>query len=1560
MALESGGYSEKFGNRYEANWVAYQLLQLLNEKILSVTVESIGDDEVGVDVIIEHHGGGKEYHQCKVSNANNEYWTLSQLNQVDILNNALYQIRRKMNEFHLVSPLTAKRLSDLSDSALNTNGNVADFYKYQVEISQKRQKYLNDLCQYLALDISKESDLKETLLFLQKFKVTQYVMNRYTAVELEDKAAALFSDEPVKLLSFLKNYPVEFNKLRVEITASSLLKDLESNDFKPRIKPDDKRITPVVKQISQDFTSSIKPYLILNSLIQRDEVDGIIESLESCAITLIKAEAGMGKSALLLELHEKIQLQGAISIPIRLDRNRPEKNVDAFGKKLGFPYSPVLSLRQFATKQKIVFILDQLDAIRWTATHSNNALQVCQELVRQVLALRKEGVDISIILACRNFDLDEDIALSSWINGLGEEVSAVDLSFFDTGIVTQLIEPFEKFEALPDEKKDILIMPLWLSVYLMIAKRINAAPQFSNKLELVKRFWDDLIKKAVSLGVSEESAKQLIDKIVVLMNSKSLPSLSENIIPSCSPKTLTALLSVGILTKQSLQISFRHQALLDYQVGMRLFNAALETPDQLMAEIGDFSQQNLTKREHLKYALNMLLDYNQGEYCKNVMVLLSSENIRFHLKYLILNSIKELTTLKNPAKRMLDRLVDNPALLPSFISNSCYNNPYIIDYLSDSGAISTWLNSEDNELIGKTTRLLSSVAEKIPETVLKELTPFIGQSDVWNHRVYVGLCWGIERDSDAMFEIRKKLLNLGCNANFIDWKTLAQKTPQRALDLIVLLLHHYKHALCVPRYFVDKKIKILAYKDALSKSDIGELSRLAVVIPEEALFRLLNIINNFISGEEKGKRGVIYNWLHKDRHSRHDAVSSVTSTVFSIIETAGEQLSHIPDKLLDCLASYINNNDNPVIAHLIAKLLNYLPTEYADFVIKWLLSNPKLYFTCGNKYVEPKWMLPAKLIEKFSVNCSNELFYQLEQTIYYFFPAKDLENIKWRLEVRRSGIYYSFWGEAQYFLLPKLTQSRTNSKTKQLISVLERKFATYTTADFCSALKTSGGYVRSPLPLANVLSDRAWKHLILAPRERTNKGRWIQQDKNTISESSVEQFSRSLDAAVKNQPIRFAKLALSLPSQIDEKYRQAFYYGLANTNKKEVNKKYQNEWELCPPLLTEKVIDHFDNTGCDSPLVRMIESRITEKEWSINVKNKLIDLAMNAKDPKPNKLNVYNMKKSNRADEADAHALRRNAINCCRGIAYRGISRLFWDDEEYAKKQQHLIQSAIDDPHPSVNIIALDMLSSMLNIDEGFAQKKFITLCNKDLRMACGNDAYRFFNNGFEGKYQEDFINLVLKMLNSPLDEVKKEAARQVFARWFFNDLFQEQMVEIIEGDQIYKEGIASVMAQFLREDKHHDRLYKLVQPYKKLVNDENKAILKKMGRCVGNDNFWNKTISKELFEILVGSKAALYCLYELFEAIEKHSGNLLQYQKQLLQLIENITSVDQSNKSMREQRMSDTSLIKVLQRLYDEATEGEDSYAITICLDIWDKLLRSEVYSVINTSRALEKGLLS
>ena len=42
------------------------------------------------------------------------------------------------------------------------------------------------------------------------------------------------------------------------------------------------------------------------------------------------------------------------------------------------------------------------------------------------------------------------------------------------------------------------------------------------------------------------------------------------------------------------------------------------------------------------------------------------------------------------------------------------------------------------------------------------------------------------------------------------------------------------------------------------------------------------------------------------------------------------------------------------------------------------------------------------------------------------------------------------------------------------------------------------------------------------------------------------------------------------------------------------------------------------------------------------------------------------------------------------------------------------------------------------------------------------------------------------------------------------------------------------------------------------------------------------------------------------------------------------------------------------------ESTEDEDTTAINICLDIWDKLLNSQVLSASNASEKIGGGLLN
>ena len=80
MAYEKGGRADKLGNRFEYNWVLYNLLQVIEEKIQYVMIEAIGEDEEGVDLWIGNLDGSREGQQCKGRYSSEDKWTYGTVN----------------------------------------------------------------------------------------------------------------------------------------------------------------------------------------------------------------------------------------------------------------------------------------------------------------------------------------------------------------------------------------------------------------------------------------------------------------------------------------------------------------------------------------------------------------------------------------------------------------------------------------------------------------------------------------------------------------------------------------------------------------------------------------------------------------------------------------------------------------------------------------------------------------------------------------------------------------------------------------------------------------------------------------------------------------------------------------------------------------------------------------------------------------------------------------------------------------------------------------------------------------------------------------------------------------------------------------------------------------------------------------------------------------------------------------------------------------------------------------------------------------------------------------
>tara|TARA_R110000868_G_C10970594_1_gene769793 strand:+ start:1724 stop:2350 length:627 start_codon:yes stop_codon:yes gene_type:complete len=81
----SGGIADKTGNRFEARWLTRELIGLIDGRALSITIETIGDDDEGFEFVVERETLS-EWHQCKRQTSANT-WTIAALGSAGVIGN---------------------------------------------------------------------------------------------------------------------------------------------------------------------------------------------------------------------------------------------------------------------------------------------------------------------------------------------------------------------------------------------------------------------------------------------------------------------------------------------------------------------------------------------------------------------------------------------------------------------------------------------------------------------------------------------------------------------------------------------------------------------------------------------------------------------------------------------------------------------------------------------------------------------------------------------------------------------------------------------------------------------------------------------------------------------------------------------------------------------------------------------------------------------------------------------------------------------------------------------------------------------------------------------------------------------------------------------------------------------------------------------------------------------------------------------------------------------------------------------------------------------------------
>jgi hypothetical protein len=1548
MAFEPGGMSEKLGNRYEGRWVAKQLLRLLNEDIQSVTVELIGPDERGVDLLIVEKDGTHQLQQCKARCASRESWTISALRDKGILEHLSFHLGRDPNhEFALVSAIPARTFADISESARNSNDHPWDFFQYQVEaLGEQRRKVFQAFCDAVGLDPQKDDDLERAFDYLKRTHIELFPDDRNTWSDLVTWTGFILTGKPESAISVLLTYAENNDTYRKPVYADELRRYLaEKHGIHPRQLEHDRRIAPAIEELQKQFFDSIRPGLINKEIIPREETSRIIEAMDNGRDVVVHGAAGNGKSGGLYELAEHLRKKSIPYLPIRLDRRVPKNTASLFGQDLGLPESPAHCLFGLAADRKAVLILDQLDAIRWTAAHSSSAMDVCRELLRQVRSLRRTGRQIVIVFACRTFDLENDPEIKKLFADSSEQgVVKVPVGEFSDEQLTEVIGP-DGFAVLNGSQKRVLSCPQNLAIWLEL-KNEGRAPTFRSATELMRRFWENrrrLLEEQA--GISAEQMDAFLIPLLDYMESRGEISAPVTM-ASKDPAVRDAFISFGILLQGAGRISFCHQRYLDHLIAERLLQKIYQGTGSVIEWLGPRQNQSLFRREQLRQVLAMLAEESPADFFDTARTLLESKDVRFHLKHLVLELIGQMGRITSGLGSYFLGLLDDPNWRDHVLETVLLGHHPWASYLLEAGGISKWLESEDEQEINRALWLLRSVAEHIPDSVTEILAPFVDRGNKWPARVLNTICWNEADDSEKMFELRLQPARLGVVKDFVDWKSLCARYPLRAVQLIEAVLSTWN---------MDGKEASGGRKGRLERwydQDLEALNNAVKKYPAWTWDLLMPHVERLTNIQADHYDPRLQKWMD-ERFSRNE--TDMARGVVELLILAGQILAAEQPDELTARAAPLEKSISSVVQEIIIAAYAHLHASRADIGISWLLDDPAR-FRLGSGYHEPEWMPAVRLIKALSSHSSEELFRRLEDAIVHYHAPEEKRDAKHYLKGWRDGYFGHYWGKTQYFLLPALDATRIRPTTAALIRVLERKFANYSKKRFLKGGTTSGGWVGSKLdPNLEKISDRAWLKIVTSKKvTESDHGKWIQVDPDHVITTSIRQFASSLGRMAKRYPERFGRLALRFSDDVHPAYVSAILDGFgAKKPGKEVSEPEIASWQPASVETIEAVLEKYqagDDRETAMSFCRLVVERADEN-WSDKTIARLVYYARSHPDLEPGKLNLHCDKNSY---EATVEVLLQNTINCVRGVAAGAIGRLLWERNDRLEQVRPGIESLVHDPHPAVRMAAIEAIEPVFNIDKDLTVSWFCEACRADLRVAASPRAAHFFNYTVPG-HIDQVGPIIQQMAMSFLDEVVFEGARQVTARWLFHGFFEKEFAACCQGTVPQRKGVANVAAALLQDKKYSRQCQKLLR---KFMNDPENEVRDELRGMFRNKDFITDVEYAAFVKDYINSQAFADDPDHFVWSLKDLAGSLILVADAIFAVCEALSmTLQEKNRDIgsRYPHMA-SEMSSILLRLYEQAQGERNSQIADRCLDIWDLLFENRVGRTMELTRAIEQ----
>ena len=1507
MPFEKGGRADKQGNKYEKDCIIYEMIKVLNERNYSVVIEPLGMNEVGTDILVTTSDGKKEHQQCKARNSSKEHWDASDLKARNIFRVWKFQLDRdEERKVALVSPMVCTNLEDLCKRAKNTSGKAEDFNQQIFNSGKEFIKFYEAFCSEMELDKNNETDVLRATDYLKRIsykQISEYEINERIHQNIQYWFCNEFDEVYNAMISLIESKDI----LGKEITQTILLDYFTKQNITMKMKAGDKRLAPRIQEINEEYKDTFVP--LQDGLIQREEFGMCIDAIESEEMVIVSGNAGCGKSGCMEAILNYCEENRIPYVAVKLDRRIPSKNCDAWGRELGFPGSIVHAIHYLSKNEKAVIILDQLDALRWTQANSSEALTVCMELIRQVKQLNYERKKkMIIVFACRTYDLENDNNIKQLFENKNlqkDEWKIVKVNTFSDDMVKLVIG--DNYDSLTSKLKKVLKIPSNLYIWQHLDKKENYN-SCSTTSHLIEKWLEQLCRKCVSAGLEEKNIKEIQSRLVNTLDKRGCLYIPKQVL-NAEQAGLDYLISSGIIVNQNNKIGFVHQSILDCLISQNMMTKYFEE-QPIESIIGEKSKQDPARRYQVQMFLQNILEYESNDFIQIGEKMLASDNIRYYVKYLFYEILGQIQEPDESVAQFIIDNCENPIYGSYLVNNTIFGHKQYINILRDKGILESWYLATQEK---RTTvfRLLQSIAPDLEEKDVSfiEKHAFRDKNDDENFlRCFLR---GIEQDSDEMFELRMKFYKHYpeyAKETYIDVKKMEGRLTRRIIRIISFGLQNKTEN------FENYAAELMHIKDSFEVGDA-----------EFILKELLPYVSKERAWEVKYS-----NWSEMSSPKINLERVSV-----NLVKRANKILINtLPDTFWHIYEPYMGKGYY-VFNEIILTGLVQLPSQYSNRVIYYLcenLSENLFDYTSGKD--EPL-ELAKEIIRKHVEFCSRDAFLMLENAIYRYISPNAIKRYKRRIEENEKKehepVYWSFWGELQYELLPCLPKEKTNKQVKMLLDVLERRF---NKEKLYRNLRGHSGWVKSPISGKNI-GKAQWGRIITNEILKTKTSSVAV--KGGFIESSYEMYISEFQMAVRNRTLEMIQLVLENKDRVFPEFIDAMFSGI------EMSETLKD----IEPDIIEKVLLVFP---CDKRRERAIYfceiiGKLDDVNWNFDILKQLEKFALDEYALEEEKTSII---KTTDKDEETCKDLNSKVYSSVRGSALKAMGQLLWKNTTLFSGFKNIIEIVIKDENLIVKFAALCVIWPAYNIERDWAKEKIIYLYENDIRMVSFYDSKNMLLRLYP-QYKKQVSDIVQRCFESE-DEILIEIGGYTACKIYMLYTELENIILACDSNsEKQMKAILDMAITYLKVDGYQEKAKNIILAYKNIDKDMNFPLSR-----IFYDNLVDARQDRIFIKEFIESKAGRRQINAFIQYLEENAISLIDYADIILELCENILQI--KPEELQSQWGIESEVSKLIISLYDETINLTISgkKIADKCLELWDIMFEKQLGSVREISRKL------